>query len=135
MKNIIYIKLIFNLIKKMSYHKTLSFYTREKESKNIIEQNPNKVPIICLKDPKSNLTETKKTKYLLDKNFTISQFTALIKTKLKLNSNEALFLVAKKGNKSNALAGDVPMSQVYEEFKEKDGFLYIFYTSKEIWGN
>ncbi len=119
----------------MSYHKTLSFYTREKESKNIIEQNPNKVPIICLKDPKSNLTETKKTKYLLDKNFTISQFTALIKTKLKLNSNEALFLVAKKGNKSNALAGDVPMSQVYEEFKEKDGFLYIFYTSKEIWGN
>ena len=119
----------------MSYHKTITFQARENESKRIMEQNPNKVPIICLKAPNCNLVEIQKTKYLLDKNFTISQFTSLIKQKLKLNSTEALFLVAKKGKKYNALAGDIPMSQAYDDFKEKDGFLYILYTSKEIWGN
>ena len=119
----------------MNYNKTLTFETRENESRKIIEQNPNKVPIICLKDPNSHLIEMKKTRYLLDKSFTISQFTSLIKQKLKLNSNEALFLIAKKRNKNYSLAGDIPMSQAYDEFKEKDGFLYILYTSKEIWGN
>ena len=119
----------------MSYQKTLTFQTREKESKQIMEENPNKVPVICLKDPKSNLIEIKKTKYLLDKAFTISQFISLIKQKLKLNSNEALFLVAKRNNKYYALTGDIQMTQVYDEYKEKDGFLYIVYTSKEIWGN
>ena len=119
----------------MSYRKTLTYEARENESRKIIEQNPNKVPIICEKEPNCNLQEMQKTKYLIDKNFTISQFTSLIKQKLKLNSNDALFLVAKKGNKTYALSGNNPMSQVYVQYKDSDGFLYIFYTSKEIWGH
>ena len=119
----------------MNFKERFKKELREKESKLIIEKNPNKVPVICEKDPNSKITELKKTKYLINKKLTIAQFISLLKIKLELESKDALFLLVKCKKNYNSLTGNETFDQVYEKYKDSDGFLYTLYTSKEIWGN
>ena len=60
-------------------------------SEKLIEKYPDKIPIICEKDPDSKIKDIEKTKYLIPKNFTVSQFSILLKNKMELNSEEAFF--------------------------------------------
>ena len=59
---------------------------------------------------------------------TVSQFSFIIRRKLELAKEAALF-----GKVS--IVGNQTMSEVYENHKDtEDGFLYITYTSQLTWG-
>ena len=120
---------------KSNYKKEFPKKERIHNSSKLIEQNKGQVPVICEKDPNSKIEELKKTKYLINKKLTIAQFISLLKIKLELESKDALFLLVKYRNNYNSLTGNETFDQVYEKYKDSDGFLYTLYTSKEIWGN
>ena len=101
-------------------------------SHNIMEKNPDKVPIILEKDPTNKIQEFNKTKFLSDKKYTVAQFTLKIRSEMKLPEEEALFLSV-KGKYS--ISGQKIMENVYNTYKDEDGFLYIMYTSELIYGN
>ena len=108
---------------------------RKSECDQIREQYPDKIPVICEKDPKcKDLDEIEKTKFLVSNQFTVTQFNLLVRKRVgALDETCSLFLLA---NAQFNLTGDLIMSEVYEKYKNKeDGFLYIVYTSKEFFGN
>ena len=56
------------------YKKNLSREERIKESTQLGINYPDKLPVILEKDPASKIVELKKTKYLLTKKSTVTQF-------------------------------------------------------------
>ena len=82
------------------------------------------IPIICERDPKSRIKDIDKSKYLFPGDLAISNFSLMIRKRLQLPYESALFLFV---NGRNAITGDVPLSDVYEWYKDpEDGFLYIY---------
>lgn len=106
---------------------------RRAESQKIKEKYPDRIPIICEKDPKSKMKEVDKTKYLVPMDLTVSQFSFIIRKRLELSKEAALFLlVAGK----HSITGDSSMEEIYEKHKDKeDGFLYVVYASELTWGS
>ena len=116
----------------MSFKKTFTLIMRTKESEDIREKNPNSIPVICEKAPHSKIKEIEKTKFLIKKNFTLSQFISIIRKKLNLNDTDALFLLVKG---KYTLVENETFDQIYNKYKDEDGFLYIYYASEEVWGH
>ena len=71
-----------------------------------------------------------KIKYLVPKDMYISQFVFVIRKRIQLEPSESLFvMINHQLPRSNALIGDI-----YEEQHNKDGFLYVTYTSENTFG-
>ena len=68
------------------------------------------------------LPEIDKKKFLCPSDITVGQFQFVIRKRLKLEPEQALFLTVKEKflPPSSAL-----LSAVYQEFKDDDGFLYV----------
>ena len=66
---------------------------RKQESQKIREKYPDRVPVICEKDPKSKMKSIDKTKYLVPNDLTVSQFSYIIRKRLELDKSSALFLL------------------------------------------
>ena len=116
-----------------SYKTVKSKEERIEEFNKISKNSPGKIPIICEKAPKSQIKTIDKTKYLVSGDLTVAQFNSLIRKKLNLAQEKALFLLVKG---KNALTGNDTMFDVYKKYKdEEDGFLYIVYASELVWGD
>ena len=77
------------------------------------------------KSPVSKMKDIEKTKYLISRDFTVSHFSLLLRNKIELNPEEALYLLV-KGKYS--IIGEARLSDIYEKYTDKeDGFLYIAY--------
>ena len=63
--------------------------------------------------------------------FTFQQFMQVIRKRLQLNKNTSLYIFF---SKNKLQQNEKLMSQVYEENKDEDGFLYCKYASQEIYG-
>ena len=106
---------------------------RKQNCDKIKQQYPDKIPIICEKDPKAKMNNIDKTKYLVPNDLNVGQFSFMIRKRLQLPETEAFFLLA-KGKYS--ITAEMSLIDVYKKYCDsEDGFLYIAYASKEIWGN
>ena len=115
-----------------TYKNVKPFEERKEEYQKVIEQNPGKVGIIVEKDPKSQIADIEKKKFLIKEDMTLTQFTKIIRNRLKIDEKQALFFLA---NGKTSLTGNDTMREIYNKYKDEDGFLYIAYASQEIWGN
>lgn len=108
-------------------------YTLEKrliESKKILEKYNNRIPIIILQDKKSNLPKIEKIKYLVPDDITLAQFIFIIRKRISLSPEEAIFIFV-----NNTLPpSSYLMSFIYNEYKDDDGFLYLSITSENTFG-
>ena len=114
------------------YQTKNSLEFRKKECKTIFDKNPNKIPVICEKAKKCNLTkELNKSKFLIPLYMSIYQFKNIIRNKLLLSNSETLFLLV---NSKKAITDNCLISELYNKFKDEDGFLYITYSTELTWG-
>jgi GABA(A) receptor-associated protein len=106
---------------------------RRQEAEKIREKYPDRVPIICEKAPNCrSLSNVDKSKYLVPNDLTVSQFSFIIRKRLELSKDAALFLLV---SGKHSITGDTSISEIYEKYSDKDdGFLYIAYTSELTWG-
>ena len=101
---------------------------RKQMSEKLKKQFPDKIPIICEKDPESKMKEIEKTKYLIPKDLTVSQFSLLLRKKVELNPEEAFYLIVKE---KYSIVGENRIEDIYEKYaNEEDGFLYIVYSEE-----
>ena len=101
---------------------------RREEYNKIRSLYPDRIPIICEKDPKSNVSNTNNNKYLLPKDSTIFEFILMIKKRINPPVIAELFLLV---NGRDLLSNDSSISEVYQKYKDpEDNLLYIAYTDK-----
>ena len=78
-------------------------------------QFPEKIPIICEKEPKSNIKAIDKTKYLVPNDLTVSQFSFMIRKRIEIKQEEAFFLLV---NGKTSLTGDSNLIDIYEKYAD-----------------
>ena len=103
---------------------------RKSEAERIRSKYPDRVPVICEKADRSDIPDIDKKKYLVPADLTVGQFHYVIRKRIKLAPEKALFLFCSNSIPPNAAL----MSTVYEEQKDEDGFLYIQYSGESTFG-
>lgn len=105
---------------------------RRNECFSIMKKFPDRIPMICEKDPKSKMSDISKTKYLIEKGMTAGQFNYILRNQMTLDETFAFFLFA--GDR-HIITSDNLLIELYEKFKDpEDGFLYVFYSEEQVWG-
>jgi len=113
-----------------NFKSNFPFNQRKIESDRVLSKYPDRIPIICEKGKYTALDEIDKHKYLVPSDLTCGQFVYVIRKRLRLPAEKAIFLMVN---------GIMPrqsayLSQVYQEHKDEDGFLYITYLSENVFG-
>ena len=116
----------------MDFKKTRSLQERRDESTRVLEKYPDRVPVICEKSQKASTTcpQIDKSKYLVPFDLSIGQFIWVIRKRMQLPPEKALFLF---------INGTIPTSSsiigdVYACYKSDDYFLYITYSLENTFG-
>lgn len=114
------------------FKKTHTLEKRLAESQRIRAKYPDRIPIIVEKAPggEADIPDIDKSKYLLPVDLTVGQFVYVIRKRIKLKPEKAMFILI--GNTlppSSAL-----ISQIYKERKDPDGFLYASYSGENTFG-
>ncbi|XP_028169586.1 microtubule-associated proteins 1A/1B light chain 3B-like isoform X2 [Ostrinia furnacalis] len=106
--------------------------SRKEEVLAIKTKFPNKIPLIVEKYHKDkSLPSLDKTKFLVPGDITMSQFLVIIRNRIRIKPNQALYLII---NNRSMLSMSLTMAQAYESHGDEDGFLYITYASQEVFG-
>ena len=114
----------------MKFQQEHTFEDRKAESSRVREKYPARVPVICEKVDKSNIADIDKKKYLVPSDLTCGQFVFVIRKRLKLPAESAIFLFV---NGRIPATADM-LKTVYQKHMDKDGFLYIQYSDENVFG-
>tara|TARA_A100001015_G_scaffold312278_1_gene417155 strand:- start:63 stop:413 length:351 start_codon:yes stop_codon:yes gene_type:complete len=112
------------------FKKKHNFDKRLNESKLITEKYPDKVPIIVERLKNSDIPDIDKKKYLVPKDLTTGQFIYVIRRRIKLEKEKAIFLFIKDILPPTSAT----IEQLYEDNKDDDGFLYVVYSGENAFG-
>ncbi|CAI0648741.1 unnamed protein product [Colletotrichum noveboracense] len=88
------------------------------------------IQVICEKVEKSDIATIDKKKYLVPADLTVGQFVYVIRKRIKLSPEKAIFIFVDEVLPPTAAL----MSSIYEEHKDEDGFLYITYSGENTFG-
>ena len=78
----------------------------------------------------SQIVDIGKRKYLVPSDITVAQFMWIIRKRIQLPSEKAIFLFVDKTVPQSSLT----MGQLYEKEKDEDGFLYVAYSGENTFG-
>lgn len=118
-------------VKSLNDFKKIDFDKRLSESKRIMAKYPDRIPLIIFKDPKSQLEQLDKYKYLIPLDLTLGQFIHVIRKKIKLGPEKSIFLFTQQ---NNIMTVSEMMNTVYKKHKDEDGFLYLVYFEENTFG-
>mmetsp|Transcript_7161 Transcript_7161/g.22584 ORF Transcript_7161/g.22584 Transcript_7161/m.22584 type:complete len:118 (-) Transcript_7161:98-451(-) len=103
---------------------------RKSEAERIRAKYPDRIPVICEKADRSDIPDIDKKKYLVPADLTVGQFIYVIRKRIKLPPERAIFIFVDNVIPPTAAL----MSTVYEVQKDEDGFLYITYSGENTFG-
>ncbi|KAJ2079042.1 Autophagy- protein 8 [Coemansia sp. RSA 988] len=106
------------------------FEKRKAEAERIRLKYSDRIPVICEKVERSDIATIDKKKYLVPADLTVGQFVYVIRKRIKLNPEKAIFIFVNETLPQTAAL----MSSVYEQSKDEDGFLYISYSGENTFG-
>lgn len=113
---------------KFDFKNKISLEDRKLQSTRIMEKYPNRLPIIC--NVSKNLPELDKHKYLIPRDLESINFFFVIRKRLKLKEGVAMYFFVN----GKALIANSYMSEVYNKYKDEDGFLYIYICAENTFG-
>ncbi|KAJ0745810.1 putative autophagy protein Atg8 ubiquitin [Helianthus annuus] len=86
--------------------------------------------VIVERAERSDLADIDKNKYLVPADLTVGQFVYVVRKRIKLSAEKAIFVFVKNMLPPTAAL----MSAIYEENKDEDGFLYMTYSGENTFG-
>ncbi|CAK9195211.1 unnamed protein product [Sphagnum troendelagicum] len=119
------------IMAKSSFKQEHPLEKRQAEAARIRDKYPDRIPVIVEKAEKSDIPDIDKKKYLVPADLTVGQFVYVIRKRIKLSSEKAIFIFVKNVLPPTAAM----MSSIYEEHKEEDGFLYFTYSGENTFGD
>jgi len=115
----------------MDFHERYTFEQRATEAARIHHKFPGRVPCIVQKAKNSKTVPTiDKEKFLVPADLTLGQFVFVIRKRIELGSEKALFVFV--GN-SLPTTGTL-MRELYLKHADPDGFLYLMYCGESAFG-
>jgi GABA(A) receptor-associated protein len=110
---------------------TNEYLEKLKKSQHILEKYPDRVPIII--QPSANDRDSfpiDKSKYITPRDLSLVQLQQIIRKRIKFPAEKALFMFI--NNKIFPITSII--GQLYDEHKNKDGFLYVTYCQESTFG-
>ena len=106
------------------------FEKRKEEAIKIRNKHPDRIPVIVEKAARSDIATVDKKKYLVPANLTMGQFVYVIRKRIDLSPETAIFIYVDNVLPLTSSA----MSLIYEDYKDEDGFLHITYSGENTFG-
>jgi len=116
---------------KWAYKEENPFERRKAEGEKIRKKYPDRIPVIVEKAPKSRIRDLDKKKYLVPADLTVGQFYFLIRKRIHLRPEDALFFFVN----NQIPPTSATMGQLYQDHHEEDQFLYIAFSEESTYGN
>ena len=115
-----------------SFKKKFSFTKRTEESTRILKKYSDKIPVIVTRGVNCDLPDIDKNKFLVPAEITLGQFMYVIRKRINISSEEAIFLFI---NNNTLAPTSTSLGSLYLDHKDKDGFLYLVYCNENVFGN
>jgi GABA(A) receptor-associated protein len=102
------------------------------DAEKLKRKYPDRIPVIVTRNKHSSTTpDIDKHKYLVPVDLTTGQLLYVIRKRLNLTSDKALFLFVNK----SVMNTNTLISSIYEEEQcKEDGFLYVVYSCESVFG-
>jgi GABA(A) receptor-associated protein len=116
----------------IEYQKRFPFEKRKEEATRIKAKYTDRIPVICevSKRDRSSL-ELDKCKYLVPRDLTVGQFIFILRKRIRLSPEQALFIFTENNTLPPTAA---LMGQLYHECKNTDQFLYCVASLENTFG-
>jgi len=115
---------------KFKFREENNLETRKNEAEKIRNKYPDRIPVVVERVPNSQIPEIDKRKFLVPNDISVAQFMWIIRKRIQLPSEKAIFLFVNKTIPQSSST----MGQIYTNFKDEDGFLYIAYSGENTFG-
>lgn len=116
------------------FKETYNFEQRKTESAKIIKKYPDMVPaIVEISDGSmfsNKLPELDKSKFLIQKEHLFSQFIFVIRKRMNLEPEKAIFITANGVLVPNTKT----MGEIYNDYKDEDNFIYFVISTESVFG-
>ena len=114
------------------FKQQFTFSKRLDEANRVLEKYPDRIPIIVERNTKTHnsLPVIDKKKFLVPNDLTVGQFVYVIRKRIKLSPEKAIFLMVNSVLPQTSML----MSDLYAQYKHDDNFLYITYSSENTFG-
>jgi len=116
---------------KFQYKEDHSFERRRQDGDKVRLRYPERVPVIVEKSPKARVADVDKKKYLVPTELTVAQFLFIIRKRIDLRPEEALFFFVN----GTIPASSLSMGEVYQQCHDEDSFLYMMYSDESVYGD
>jgi len=107
-----------------------TFDHRREESAKIRGRYPDRIPVIVEKADGSSIESIDKRKYLVPNDITVAQFMWIIRKRIDVPPEKAIFLFVDKIVPQSSWT----MGELYNSHRDKDGFMYIAYSGESTFG-
>jgi len=114
-----------------SYKERIPFERRKSEGTKARERRPDLVPVILEKGHREQIGDLPNHKFLVPCDMTLADFQLLIRKRIRLSEENALFLFI-RGN--TLISMSHTMKSIYEQYHEDDFFLYMTYGQENTFG-
>lgn len=114
----------------LTFKEEIPFEQRRAEAASIRIKYPERVPVIIEKLPGAQVNGLDKRKFLIPSDISISQLVWIIRKRVHLESEKALFLFVDKTIPSSSAS----VGEVYDEHRDEDGFLYVQFSGENTFG-
>ena len=116
-----------------SFKDTHPFPRRLEESKRVLAKYPDRIPVIMEKlsnNKKDGVPMLDRVKFLVPKDVSVTQFTFIIRKRIELAPEKAIFIFVE----DNLPPSSALVSELYETYRDDDGFLYMKYSGENTFG-
>ncbi|CAF0853638.1 unnamed protein product [Adineta steineri] len=103
---------------------------RRAEGERIRREYPDRCAVIVERAPNSHAPELLTKKYLVPSDLTVGQFYFLIRKRVKLRPEDALFFFINNTIPNTSMT----MGSLYQEHADEDKFLYVAYSDESTYG-
>mmetsp|Transcript_104228 Transcript_104228/g.304290 ORF Transcript_104228/g.304290 Transcript_104228/m.304290 type:complete len:123 (-) Transcript_104228:177-545(-) len=112
------------------------FLKRREEARGVLAKYPDRVPVMCKRALHSHLPEMDKKKFLVPGSMLCGEFKYIIHKHLNKNedglvtSDQTIYLFVH----STSPKASSRMYELYDQYKDEDGFLYVTYSAENTLG-